>query len=230
MTKNIITEAWTSPETLATVLLTMFLDAFGTEALAWDPATITLEIEDEFNVDLPQQSLDKLIAAIQILTTDRFFKNTPDFVTFCNVLSGDEYRPDVFDPADAEEVAWGITEALLISPPDDEDPEPFSNEIRAYIGAVLDKEGIVNPPDILRIALRVARVSPSIGDFSDDPEMFNAVYAIESGKTADINNTIILRTKLLAAQLGALKLKNGKVDQVVKTLEDSVERSTRSGQ
>lgn len=162
---TIAQEAWKSRETFASVLLTLFLDKFGIEALDWDPATITLEIEEEFDVELPQLALDKLLVAIQILTTDKFFKSLPDFVTFCNVLGGDTYRPDMWDPADAEEVAWGITEALLISLPEDDDKEPFTDEVRGYVGAVLDSEGIINAPDILRIALRAARVSPNITDF-----------------------------------------------------------------
>lgn len=221
MSKSIMQEAWTSRETFASVLLTMFLDRFGTEALTWDPTTITLEIEEEFDVDLPQLSLDKLMTAIQILTTDRFYRSLPDFIAFCNVLSGDTYDPATWDPADADEVAWGITEALLIYPPENDQAEPFTDEIRAYIGAVLDSEGLINPPDILRIALRTARVSPSIGDFSDDPTMFNAVYDFEEGKKEDINQSIRLKTKLLAAQLKALSLKNGAVDSVVKLLEQT---------
>lgn len=216
---NIVQEAWKSRETFGSVLLTMFLDRFGTEALTWDPTTIALEIEEEFDVELPQLSLDKLMAAIQILTTDRFYRSLPDFVNLCNILSGDTYRPDMWDPADAEEVAWGITEALLIYPPEDDDPEPFSDEIRAYIGAVLDSEGLVNPPDILRIALRQARVSPSIQDFSDDPMMFNAVYDLEEGKRQDIEESIRLQTKLLAAQLRALNLKNGSAEQIAQMLD-----------
>jgi hypothetical protein len=86
---------------------------------------------------------------------------------------------------------------------------------------VLDSEGIINPPDILRIALREARVSPSIEDFSDDPEMFNAIYDLESGKTEDINQTIRLKTKLLIAQLKALSLENGKTETVAKILEQA---------
>jgi hypothetical protein len=216
---NIVQEAWKSRETFASVLLTMFLDRFGTEALTWDPTTIALEIEEEFDVELPQLSLDKLMGAIQILTTDRFYRSLPDFVTLCNILSGDTYRPDMWDPADAEEVAWGVTEALLIYPPEDDDPEPFSDEIRAYIGAVLDSEGLVNPPDILRIALRQARVSPAIQDFSDDPAMFNAVYDLEEGKRADIEASVRMRTKLLAAQLRALNLKNGSAEQMANMLD-----------
>jgi hypothetical protein len=199
------------------------MDKFGTEALTWDPTTITLEIEDEFDVELPQLPLDKLLVGIQILTTDRFYKSLPDFISFCNVLSGDTYRPDMWDPADAEEVAWGVTEALLIYPPEDNDNEPFSDEIRAYIGATLDREGLINPPDILRIALRQARVSPSIDDFSDDPTMFNAVYDLEEGKRADIENTIRMRTKMLAAQFRALKLDNGNVEHIVKMLDSVAE-------
>lgn len=221
MSKSIMQEAWTSRETFASVLLTMFLDRFGTEALTWDPTTIALEVEEEFDVDLPQLSLDKLMVAIQILTTDRFYRSLPDFIAFCNVLGGDTYDPASWDPADAEEAAWGITEALLIYPPEDSQAEPFTDEIRAYIGAVLDNEGLINPPDILRIALRTARVSPSVGDFSDDPAMFNAVYDFEEGKKQDINQSIRLKTKLLAAQLRALSLTNGAVDSVVKMLEQA---------
>lgn len=216
---NKMQEAWKSRDTFASVLLTLFLDKFGTEALTWDPTTITLEIEDEFDVDLPQASLDKLFVGIQILTTNRFYKSLPDFITFCNVLSGDSYRPDMWDPADAEEVAWGVTEALLIYPPEDDDDEPFTEEIRAYIGGVLDSEGLINPPDILRIALRQARVSPAIDDFSDDPTMFNAVYDLEEGKRQDIEQTIRMRTKMLAGQFRALRLDNGNVEQIVKMLE-----------
>ena len=219
---NIMQEAWRSKETFATVLLTMFLDRFGTEALEWDPATIALEIEEEFDVDLPQLSLDRLIVAIQILTTDRFFKRLPDFIAFCNVLDGDPFQPDTFDPADAEEVSWGITEALLISPPEDDDPEPLTDEIRAYIGAVLDSEGILNAPDILRVALRMVKMAPAMQDFSDDPEMFSAIYDVETGKTEDINQSIRFKTELLTEQLAALHLKNGNTQQVAEMLKKSL--------
>ena len=59
-------ELWTSPQTFASVLLTVFLDRFGVEALDWEPATVALEIEEEFGVDLPQSVLDKLMTAINI--------------------------------------------------------------------------------------------------------------------------------------------------------------------
>lgn len=213
---------WTSPQTFASVLLTVFLDRFGMEGLSWEPNTITLEIEEEFDVELPQSVLDKLMAAISILTSDTFYISLPDFITFCNVLSGDTYRPDMFDPADSAEVAWGITEGLLISPPEEEQTGPFSDEIRAYIGAVLDQEGIINAPDVLQIALRKANVSDAANQFSDDPEMFNAVYDVEAGKSAEINSIITEKVKMLLGQLRAITLNNGNTTTVAKTLEQSL--------
>lgn len=216
---RMMTEMWKSPQTFATVLITVFLDRFGTEALMWDPSTIALEVEEEFDVELPQRSFDKLMTAISMLTTDRFYKSLPDFITACNVLSGDTYDPNTFDPADGEEIAWGITEGVLICPPEDDDQEPFSDEIRAYIGAALDAEGIINPPDILRIALRSANVSTSLDDFSDDPAMFNAIYDLEASKTGEINATIKDRTITLYNQLAALKLQNGSTEKVLAALQ-----------
>lgn len=215
---------WTSPQTFASILLTVFLDRFGIEALQWEPNTIVLEIEEEFNVELPQTVLDKLIVAINILTTDSFYKNLPDFIMFCNVMSGDTYRPDMFDPADSAEVAWGITEGLLIAPPDEEEDGPFSDEIRAYIGAVLDQEGIINAPDVLKIALRRANVSDAANEFSDDPDMFNAIYDVEAGKSAEINAIMVEKLNMLLGQLRAIPLQNGATEAVVKTLEQSLTR------
>lgn len=203
-------------------MLTAFLDRFGTEALQWDPATIVMEVEEEFDVDLPQVAIDKLMVAINILTSDSFYNSLPDFITFCNVLSGDTYRPDMFDPADSAEVAWGMTEGLLIAPPEDDEDGPFSDEIRAYIGAVLDSEGIINAPDILQIALRRANISDAANQFSDDPEMFSAIYAVEAGKTEEINQIMRQKATMLIEQLQALQLQNGSTAQVAKTLSGSL--------
>lgn len=220
--KQLLKEIWSSPQTFGIVLLTLFLDRFGTEALEWDPGTIAMEVEDEFNVELPQSVFDKLMAAINIMTTDTFYRSLPDFIIICNVLSGDTYRPDTFDPADSVEIAWGLTEGLLIAPPEEDDLEPFSDEVRAYIGAVLDSEGIINAPDVLKIAIRRANVSDAANQFSDDPAMFTAIYEVEAGKTDEINYVIQQKALLLIEQLKALPLINGTTTEVVRALAETV--------
>ena len=180
-----------------------------------------MEIEDDFGIKLPKANHDRLMTAIRLITSDDFYQSLPDFVTFCNILSGDTYDPRTWEPADASEIAWGITEALLIEPP--EGDNPFAPEILAYIGAMLDMEGIMTPPDILRLAVRDKDLAATVqDDFSDDPEMFDAVYKFESSKTEIINQTIKSNLAALADQLDGLHLRDGEtrgvVQQMLRTL------------
>lgn len=212
--------AWTGDTTFATVLLVLAIDTYGTEICEWDPETLQMEIQDDFNVVLPRANMDRLMTAIQLLTTNDFYKSLPDFNNFCNILSGDTYDPQLWDPAEAAEIAWGITEALLLSPPDDDDEEPFTDEIRAFIGATCSSEGLMNPPDILRLALREGGTDQTAqvqGAFVDDPVMFASIYKTEAGKTQDINTAIRQRLAMLSQQLGVLQLRSGNTVDAVRS-------------
>lgn len=208
---------WTDPNSFGFSMLVVFLDTYGTEGLQWEPTTIAMEIEADFQVCLSQANFDRLLAAIQILTTDSFYKSLPDFINFCNILSGDTYDPRMWDPAETDEIAWGITEALIIDVPDEEDP--FSDEILAYIGKALDDEGIMNPPDILRLAIRDGVNTMRVqNDYTDDPEMFAAIYGAEASKTDSINELIRNRLKALSDQLQGLQLRTGNAKDVISGL------------
>jgi hypothetical protein len=177
---------------------------------AWHPATILLDVRDDFGVELPRGNFDRLMAGIHLVTSDAFYKSVPTFIEICNVLSGGLYDPATWDPADALECAWGITEAMLMSPPDDDDNEPFSREIRAYIGAALDQEGILDPPDVLRIAIRgkehelAAQVAAQFDDATR-----GAITRTEAAKVGEINDRIKSNLRTLIGQLGALHLAHG---------------------
>jgi len=216
---------WQNKESFATTLLTLFIDQYGTEAFDWDPLTIQSEIERDFSVKLSRAVFDRLMAAIAVISTDSFFSSLPDFINLCNILSGDSYDPTVFDPADAGECAWGMTEALMLSPPDDDDKEPFDDQIVSYISEVLKSEGILTPPDILRISLKddaKSLIDNVRYDFSDDPEMFNAIFDTEKSKTDDINNMVKTRLQALVHQLQDLPLDNGDSTEIAKKLAASL--------
>lgn len=231
-------EVWLNEESFALTLLTLFIDTYvvpwgeskdpnETSPLEWDPETIALEIEDDFNLDLPKLVFDRLMTAIQLVGSDAFYKSCPDFVAYCNVLAGTPYGPE-WDPADALEIAWGITETLLIAPPDENDEEPFTDEILGYIGKALDEEGIMNAPDILQIALRDANLVDIQGDFSDDPEMFNAIYDAEASKTADINQAVRTNLQILLKQLQSLPVRSGDTSRVEQMLQALTQRGERN--
>jgi hypothetical protein len=222
--KQKLRAAWTDPQALATTLLLLFVDTYGTEGFTWHHETIKGEIEDDFDIVMPQGNFDRLMVAIHLLTTDDFYTSAADFVTWCNILSGDSVGTS-WDDADASEVAWGITEAIIIEPPEEE--EPFSEEIRAYIGAVLDREGIMTPPDVLKLGLRDVEdlVSTVQGEFSDDPLMFAAIYEFEGDKTEAVNQYIRHQLRLLSKQLEALPIRSGStrgvINRVLRALQGS---------
>lgn len=207
-----------SPDAFGTVLLTLCLDLWGDECLRdrddpdrgpWHPTVFRDELEARYGVKLPKANLDKLMAAVTVVTTDLFFRDAAAFVTLANVLAGDEFDPGVWEKADAVECAWAITEALLLDPPDEGNPEPFSDEIRHYVGAVLRDEGFVTPPDVLRIALDSDFAAKVEYDFADDPEMFEGIYAVQRDKAADVESVLRGQLTELAAQLEALPLADG---------------------
>lgn len=218
--QQILREKIRNPQTFTTSLLTIALDRFGTELLEWHPTTIGMEIADEFQVPLPPLNRDKLMCGIGLLTSDDFYRRLPIFVQYCNVLSGSRFMPGIVDPADVDECAWGLTEALIISPPDPQDDEPFDDEIRYYIGGVLNDEGIKSPPDILRLGLWDEQ--PAFSDsMLSDPEMFQMQFEVQASEAAQIEQMLKTRLKQLIEELQSLPLQNGDSSNILAKMRQS---------
>lgn len=203
---------------LATPMVIGLLDVYGMEVLEWLPETLCLEIQDDFQVPLQEPLLSRVLTGFALLTTDDFYKSLPDFVMHCNILSGDSFNPEMWDPADAGECAWGITEAMLLSPPEEDDEEPFAPEITAYIGAVLDSEGIMTAPDVLRIAVR-SQPDFDLGAFAEDPELGGAVTQFENSKSEEINQLIMTGMQKMMSQLQELPLENGSAKDILQKIQ-----------
>ena len=209
-----------SEDTYATVLLLLVLDTYGYDALRWHPDTLRMELEHDFGVELPKESLDKVMAGIVILTTNYFYKDVVRFIELCNVLSGDDFQPDEFDPADASEVLWGIVEATLIYAPN-EDPQDtqYSPEITAYIKEVLRRDGIALPPDVLRLGGNTGAAEQVAADFADDPEMFAAMWEVQQAKRQELVELLQGNLREMAVQLQLLPLENGSTEEMLQQMQ-----------
>ena len=205
-------------DTFTTILLTIIVDHYGTEAFGWAPETLMMELEDDLNVKIPKVNMDKIVVGIDLVTSDDFYTRPSRFVQICNVLAGSELTNE-FDPADTMECAWGMTEAMILAPPEGEDP--FHEEIRYYIGSVLDNEGIREAPDLLRLGIR-GTVSGE-ADYSDmnleDPTMFSAEYAVHSDRVQEIKEMLEHDLKRMFQQLGDLPLENGDTKDLLKRVQ-----------
>lgn len=215
---------WMSEETFGTTLLVMLIDQYGTESLSWAPKTIRLEVEEDQGIQMPDAIFNRLMAAISVVTTDDFYKRLPVFIYLCNALAGADTDPDEFDPADSKECAWGMTEAMLLSPPDQDDPEPYTDQIRHYLGYILDEEGIREPPDLLRMALRdtAGGRADYAGLDAADPAMFAAGFEQAADKSAEIKTMLEEALTELFEQLSALPVKNGNTRDLLKRVQGNL--------
>lgn len=216
---------WRLPEAFTTTLVATFVDAFGTEGLSWTPETIQLEIQDNFGVNISDATLSKLMAGITLLTTNNFYQSVPDFIMLSNILAGGHYDPNIFDPADVEEIAWAVTEALLLAPPDEDDEEPFAEEVLAYIAHMVEEAGFIDPPDVLRLGARGTLSLQNIqADYSDDPEAFSAIYKVQVEKRAEVDSMVRENLRQLIAQLSALPLANGNTRDIATKLARQLQK------
>lgn len=226
---------WLDPGVSATTLFVAFVDLFiagrpepddpDDAPLSWAPETIVSELSDRLGMPIPSRAVDRLMAAIMLVKSDDFYESVPSFISICNVLSGSHLEVEHFDPADAGECAWGITEAMLLAPPAPDDPEPFSDEVRTYVGHVLDMEGIITPPDVLRIGIR-SKPNTDLdvsSDWSDDPEMFAAIRSRDKDRGDDLRALLRERLSMLLRELESLPLVHGQTAQLVQRLAQTLE-------
>jgi hypothetical protein len=209
------------------VLLLLTLDTYpelGEDkqpmVFSWHPETIKMQLEQDYGIELPKESLDKIMAGITILTTNYFYKDVGRFLELCNVLSGDDFQPDEVDPADASEVFWGLVEGcLLYSPNEDPDDTEFSPEIRAYITEVLKRDGIAMPPDVLRLGEDPNAAEQMRTDFADDPEMYGAMWKNQRAKRDELVELVRENLREMAVQLRLLSLENGSTDKLLQQMQ-----------
>ena len=204
-------------DTFATTMLVIAIDAFneeGEDVHTWAPETIAREFKAEFLVDVPAVNIDKLMAAVAVRTTDRFLKSLPSFIRIANVLSGDEFDPNVWNPATAKEMAWSVAESLLLYPADE--AEPFSQEIAGYIHAQLAREGFYDAcPSILRFALRPPGY---LYDRFPDRASAQAWQANQERRAGEIDHIVQEGLRDLFEQLGHLQLRQGSTKDLIRAL------------
>jgi len=205
-------------EMLATPLLVLCIDTFGTDFFNWEPATFNLECSANFGAQLPDVNRDKIWALVTVLSTDLFFKSLESFIPIANALNDSEADFDDYDPITGDEAAWAITEANLISPPDkDADPtQRFSHDIRRYIGETLRAEGVTTPPAALAPYVEYDRdpeeaVGISVGP---DPDFVAMHEKRQADERVEIERYVAERLALLQQQLKSLPLTHGSLAQL----------------
>lgn len=202
------------------------------EAVYWVPETIEIELNQSLGIEVPTLNIDKLNTAISILTTDRFFKILPDFLNFCNVLFGYQLQPDILMLPHIDAVSWGVTEAILISPPDDVKniKDAFDPEIEGYVQKLIEIEGLISPPYVLQEFMPDAAVNKLKiqQNFLDDVSMFQFIYEVNKGKSERINSLTVERLKNLFKQVHSMPVVNFDKEKIKKFTSGLIKQIEKS--
>jgi len=187
----------TSPDTYGTVLACVAIDAYGLEALNWDPRTLRMELEASYGVEMSDASLDRLQAFLTAITTDQFYNDLWAFLHIANALNG---RPVDFrvgpDEVDIEEIVWAVAEVGLSDPKeDDKDTPTYSEDVAEAVGVLLHREGFIQPPSVLSWAIMPNR------PVSKDQETEAAVISRSQEQQAEMDQYLRERMQELFVQL-----------------------------
>ncbi len=136
--------------TMGTVAAAICRKSFGDEFYFWDPATVYLELRDEFGAEPSTAVMDRISAAQLVVSSNSFFEFADAFMNVCNTLSSGSPGFAIFDPVEVEEAAWAITEVSFLR-----ELEGFSPAIRSYIRLILEKDGYddTDYPDVFDYVL-----------------------------------------------------------------------------
>jgi hypothetical protein len=143
-------------DTLASVLMTILLDAYGEELYDKDPVELWTDIRADFGVVLPERLENRINAARMAITTDLFYEDA----LACRSISLALYSGElgdmvtgVLEPVEYYEILWAIYEVGLMRG----DEEQFSPEVAEWIDKVQSDTAEDN--EALEDATAVATVS-----------------------------------------------------------------------
>jgi len=192
-------------ETFATTLLVILIDEYGTDMFEWDPDTLVEAAKGTFKAEIPQVNRDKIWGLITVLSTNMFHSDAMVFNAVCQAFNNEESDFEIFNPISLEGAAWGVTEVILNDP---ESPinDRFSEEVRRYIGVLVDSRGLSQVPVVLSMALPSKSLSEGAAAYANDPEMYAAINGTQQANTDSISEYTKERVRALFSELKGLPL------------------------
>ena len=179
-------------DSFATVLFLWASDHWDADWLDWGFEAIHLELATEWGVDpedLSSGPADRLLAAREIVTTNRFLHSERSFVALANVLSGDTPDSDLSSLSVAE-AAWAVTEAAILHP-----VEGWGEDVKVAVGRLLDDEDYPLVPRALR-PLAGDRRNPHGGELA-------------AAKSDEVDRTVAHLLTDLSRDVARLPLRSG---------------------
>ena len=196
-------------EAFATPLLLYAYNIIGDDIFELEPETIE-QILKQHDHKVLKRNLDRINAALGLITTNLFWQDPITFAVTCRTLNRHP-RVDAAPPK-LDDIVWAITEARLITGTPGKDHEPFSDSIKAYIEHLMKLAGVVTAEPTLDFV-----TPPELSNTYDDPEQATAIYANSEDNVEELEREVSTKMIMLLKQIKDLHIKLS--DEASKDLE-----------
>jgi hypothetical protein len=168
------------------ILLGVVLKKYGMECLEYEPALLRDQIEKDYELSLTQLQIDKLQAAMAVMTTDSFYTDWRVFEATCHLFHDEPIDTTLVNPLDAEDIAIGLAEATMIKNDTIEDADElvFDDEVRAYAGRIFYEYGLCKAPKIFPTAIMPPKTGTCAND-KDKNDALTELFDLHSEKIID---------------------------------------------
>jgi hypothetical protein len=202
--KRELVKSMSADTAMASTLLIGLLDAHGQDALSWSGSTVEMELKDSPGVDLSDVAMERLQALILALSTDRFHNDPAIFSRVCLALSGEAADFSTVESVDPESLAWGVVEVSLHL-----GAEPYSDDVRRFIGVCLEDHGLLKPPRCLSMAdYRPGVLVAAESSASSDSNMYASWFSRNADTATDVDSWVASRIRELFRQIHAMPISN----------------------
>lgn len=182
----------------ATPLLLYAYKEIGEDIFELEPETIEQILRGHGNKVL-KCNIDKINAALGLLTTNLFWQDPVTFAITCRTLN--RATRVAAAPPDIEDVVWAVTEARLITGDPNQPAEEFSDSIKAYVAHLLKLAGIVTPVPTLDFIPAIREASSY-----DDSEQQLANFSASQDRVDDLEQGVSTKMVTMLKQIKDLHI------------------------
>lgn len=145
----------------------------------WHPQTFREEMYRDFGIAPSEDVISRIFCGIELLSSNSFWMQSHVFSRLCNVMGEDMYDdPEVIEPADVSECNWGLVQASLIYPPEEEENggRTISPDVEGFLIQSLKHEGFVKTPRPMSGFVSLPNDIPLQEESFADPLLYKSVF------------------------------------------------------
>ena len=196
-----IGELFSDTESRASTLWVAGNGLIGPEAMSISAVTLADELIRQTRQEPSQDCIDRFLTAREIYSNNRFQTDLPFFIDACNLLAGESLNPNLFDPAEVDECAWGVLESEIIA---GEVPIQYSPDVQTYVKQALRRENFLIPPKTL-VPVVGKPTNDVFSSSVSDPSVYRSRMQDAAASAEDLDRRVEAEAQALAQEIRELK-------------------------